>query len=76
MASRIEIVQRIEDHVELLEPVHVELGILDVRMVCLELCAGLELVRNFLCNLEAPPTDVRPSHLSRDWERAHFARMK
>lgn len=61
MASCLEIVQRIEHDVEGPEPIHIELGIRDVCMVCFELSAGLELVRNFFRDLEATVTRSDPS---------------
>ena len=51
MATRVQIVKRIEDHVEIREPIHVETAVLDVRMVGFELCAWLKLLGNFLRDL-------------------------
>lgn len=51
MATRIEIVQRIKHDIERGKPVHVEPGILDIVMIRLELCAWLELVRDFFRHL-------------------------
>ncbi len=51
MSSGIQVIQRIEDHCELLEPGHVELRVLDVGMVSLQLHLGVELVRRILCHL-------------------------
>lgn len=51
MASRIDIVERIEDDVELCEPFDVELGILDVCMVCFKLYVWVELLRYLLRDL-------------------------
>jgi len=47
----VKIIQRIEDDIETGEPVDVELGVLDVRMVGLQLRAGPELARDLLGHL-------------------------
>lgn len=47
MPSRLHIVQRIENNIETAKPVHIELCLLDVRMMCLDLDARIELLRSF-----------------------------
>lgn len=51
MPSRIQVIQSVEDHCEALEPVHIELRILDVRMMRLQLYFRVELMRRILSNL-------------------------
>lgn len=51
MTTRIEIIQSVEYDIEFAKPVHVEFGVLDVRMVGFELRAGLELVGDFFRDL-------------------------
>ena len=51
MSPRIQVIQRIKDHSEALEPVNIELRILDVCMVSLELHVRVELVRRILSHL-------------------------
>jgi hypothetical protein len=50
MAPGLEVIERIEDDVEALEPGHVELGVLDVVVVRLDDDVGVELARGFLCD--------------------------
>lgn len=61
MASSIKVVQSVEDDIKCRKPVNVELVILDVRMVCFKLRTGLELVGDFLRNLDIAPPTVRSS---------------
>lgn len=51
MTPSSQVIQRVENNVECLEPIHVELTVHDVRMVGLQLCAGLEIMRDFFRNL-------------------------
>lgn len=51
MSPCIQVIQRIKHHGETLEPVDIELRILDVCMVSLELHIWVELVRRFLSHL-------------------------
>ncbi len=51
MATRIQIIQRIEDDAEPLEPVDVELRVLDVVGVRLDLDVGVECTGRILPNL-------------------------
>lgn len=52
VASCRKVIKRIEDDVELLEPWHIEPAIGDVGVICLELCVGAKLLRNFFRDLE------------------------
>ena len=51
MPPRIEVIQRIKDNVERLEPGDVELRVLDVVVVRFDLDVGVELARRLFCNL-------------------------
>jgi hypothetical protein len=51
MPPRIQVVERIEDDVECLEPRHVELHVLDVVVVGFDLDVGVELARRLFRNL-------------------------
>ena len=51
MPPSIKIIERIEDDVEAGKPVHIELIILDIRVMRLDLCSRLEFMRHFLCYL-------------------------
>lgn len=57
MSPRIQVIQRIEHHIEGLEPLDVEGWILDIRMMRLQLDVGVEFARCFLRNLrDSPPS--------------------
>jgi hypothetical protein len=51
MSSGVQIIQSIEYHGKVFEPVNIELGVLDVRMVCLELHIWIELMCRPLSHL-------------------------
>jgi len=51
MSACIEVIERVEDDVELLEPCDVELRVLDVVVVGFDLDVGVELLRRFFGNL-------------------------
>ena len=51
MASRIDIVQRIEDELEAGKPINVELWIFDVGMMCLQLDVRIEFGGALFCDL-------------------------
>jgi hypothetical protein len=51
MSACIEVIERVKDDVELLEPRDVELRILDVVVVGFDLDVGIELLRRFFGNL-------------------------
>lgn len=52
MASSIEVVEGIENDVELAEPFYVKLRIFDIGMVGFEFDVWVELLRDFLRNLD------------------------
>ena len=51
MSSSIQIIERIEDEIESLEPIEIELGIFDVGMVCFKLDVRVKFPGRFLCDL-------------------------
>ena len=51
MASRIEVVERIEHQVESPKPFDSKLGVFDICVICSDLGVGVELLCNFLRNL-------------------------
>ena len=51
MPARIQIIKRVEDEVEALEPRDVELAILDVVVVCYDVNVGVELGSRLFRNL-------------------------
>lgn len=51
VAACSKIVKRIEYYVETSEPLDIELGVHDIRVICLKLCAWLKSLRNIFRNL-------------------------
>lgn len=51
MSARIQVVKGVENEIKRREPVHVELAILDVRMVCFELGLRSEFAGDFFRDL-------------------------
>lgn len=51
MSSGIQVIQRVEHHGKVLEPVYIELGILDVGVVSFELHVWVELMCRLLSHL-------------------------
>lgn len=51
MTASSQVVQRVENNVERLEPIHVELAVHDIRMISLQFCARLKIMRDFFRNL-------------------------
>lgn len=68
MAARIEVVERVEDDVEALEPCDIELRVLDVVVVCCDLGRRVEFAGGFLC-------DLRKSALSLPIARVSYLRL-
>lgn len=61
MSACIEVVERVEDDIELLEPCNVELRVLDVIVVGFDFDVGIELLRRFFGNLlqyQRMPSDL------------------
>lgn len=59
MPSSIEVVQRIEDYIEALEPLYIEPRILDVCMVCFELDVRVEFGGGLFRDLARSVVSVR-----------------
>lgn len=51
MTAGVKIVEGVENDIESRKPIHVELAVLDIRMVCDNICAGLESLCNFSSDL-------------------------
>lgn len=58
MPSSIEVVQRIEDYIEALEPFYIESRIFDVCMVCFELDVRVEFGGGLFRDLARPAVSV------------------
>jgi hypothetical protein len=61
MSPGLKIIQRIKDHVEALEPLDIEVGVLDIGMVGLELDVRVEFPSSLLRDLSPDPIRKFPS---------------
>ncbi len=56
MTTSVKIVKGVENNIEGRKPIDIELAVLDIRMVCDNICAGLESLCNFSSDLIRSPT--------------------
>lgn len=54
MTAGVEIVKGVENDIESRKPIHIELAVLDIRMMCDNICVGLERLCNFSSDLMQP----------------------